>query len=111
METYALLAILLIVVYGLLTGYASFNQFKAKQIQPWSAVGMFGAALALLGAGFLLGETSAYTLPLLIVALLGLHALAVINGLHMRGKINWRHHLMRGILSLTIMALTYLAFS
>ncbi len=111
MEIYALAAILLIAVYGLLTAYASFQQFKAKKVSPWAAVGMFAAALALLGAGFLLGESSAFTLPMLIVALLGLLALAMVNGLHMHGKINWRHHLIRGILSLVLVTLTYLALS
>ncbi len=111
MELYALLAIILIVVYGLLTAVASFLQFKVRQIQPWAAIGMFGMALALLGAGFLLGESSAFTLPLLIVALLGVHALAVASGLHMHGKINWRHHLMRGILSMALITLTYIALS
>jgi len=109
MEIYALIAILLIVLYALLTGYASFGQFRAKQIHPWAVVGMFAAALALLGAGFLLGESSGFTLPLLIVALVGLHALAVVNGLHMHGKIKWGHHFMRGILSVFLVTLTYLA--
>ena len=80
MVLYALVAVLLIVVYGLLTAYASFQRFKAEEIEPWAAVGMFAASLALIGAGFLLGESSPYTLPLLIVALIGLHALAVANG-------------------------------
>jgi len=111
MELYALAAILLTVVYGLLTAYASFQQFRARQIQPWAAIGMFGAALALIGAGFLLGEGSAFTLPLLIVALAGLHALAVVSGLHMQSKVNWRHHLIRAILSLALTALTVLGLS
>lgn len=109
MELYALTAILFIAIYGLLTAYASFQQFKQKKILPWPALGMFAAGLALLGAGFLLGEASGFTLPLLILALLGLHALAVVNGLHMHGKINWRHHLLRGILSLVLITLTVLA--
>jgi hypothetical protein len=108
MEIYALVAVLLLVAYGLLTGYASFQQFKAQKIQPWAAIGMFGAALALLGTGFLLGEGSGLTLPLLLLALVGLHALAIVNGLHMFGKVNWRHHLMRAILSLALIVFTVL---
>jgi hypothetical protein len=111
MEIYALAAILIIVVYSLLTGYASYQQFRANQIEPWAAVGMLAAALALLGAGYLLGGSSRLALPLLIVALLGLHALAITNGLHMHGKINWGHHLLRGILSLVLIGLTYLTQS
>ena len=111
MEIYSLAAILLIVIYGLLTGYASFQQFKAQKIQPWAAIGMFATALALLGAGFLLGEGSEFTMLLLLVALVGLHILAVVNGLHMQGKINWRNHLTRGILSLILIVVTYLGLS
>jgi hypothetical protein len=111
MEIYALIAILIIVIYCLLTAYASYNQFKAGQIESWPAIGMFAAALALIGAGFLLGDVSRFTLPLLIIALLGLHTLAVANGLHMHGKINWRHHLARGVLSLILITLTYLTLS
>jgi hypothetical protein len=109
MEIYALVAILIIVVYGLLTGYTSYQQFRANKIQPWAAVGMLAAALALLGAGYLLGGSSGFAQPLLIVALLALHTLAITNGLHMHGKINWSHHLARGFLSLALVALTYLA--
>ncbi len=108
MGLYALLAITLIVIYGLLTAFAAFQQFKSQMIQPWAAIGMFCAALALLGAGFLLGEGSQYTLPVLLVGLAALHALAVVNGKHMHGKINWRHHLLRGVLSLTLIAMTVL---
>jgi len=111
MELYALAAILLIVIYGLLTAFATFQQFKAQQIQPWAGIGMFAAGLALIGAGFLLGEASAFTLPLLIAALVGLHALAVVNGMHIHGKVNWRHHLARSLLSLVLIALTYLGLS
>lgn len=111
MELYALAALLLIVVYSLLTAYASYNQFKAGQIEPWPAMGMFAAALALIGAGFLLGDASPLTLPLLVVALLGLHTVATVNGQHVHGKINWRHHLLRGILSAVLITLTYLALS
>jgi len=108
MALYALGAILLIAFYSLLTLYASFQQFKSRQIQPWAAIGMFAAGLALLGAGFLLGESSGFTLPMLILALLGLHVLAMVNGMHMHSKINWRHHMARGTLSLVLIALTYL---
>jgi hypothetical protein len=111
MEIYALIAILLLVVYGLMTVYAAYQQFRAGKIDPWAAVGMFGATLALLGAGFLLGELSPFTFPVLIVALVGLHALAVVNGLHMNGKINWRHQITRGILTLLLIALTFLALN
>jgi hypothetical protein len=47
-------------------------------------------------------------LPLLLLALVGLHALAIVNGLHMFGKVNWRHHLMRAILSLALIVFTVL---
>jgi hypothetical protein len=109
MEIYALLAILIIVLYGLLTAYASYGQFKEGKIQAWPAVGMFVAALAMIGAGLLLGDLSPFTLPLLLVTLLALHALAVVNGFHMHGKVNLRHHLLRGVLSLVLLVLTALA--
>lgn len=111
MELYTLAAVVLIAVYGLFSAYASSQHFKGGQIEPWAAVGMFAAALALLGAGFLLGDFSPFTLPLLIAALLSLHALAIVNGRYMHGKINWRHHLVRGIVSLVLITLTYLALS
>jgi hypothetical protein len=111
MEIYALLAILIIVVYGLLTAYASYGQFKQGKIEPWPAVGMFVSALAMIGAGLLLGELSPFTLPLLLISVVALHALAAANGLHMHGKVNWRHQLLRGALSLVLVALTVLALN
>lgn len=109
MEIYALIALLIIVIYGLLTAYASYGQFKEGKIQAWPAVGMFVAALAMIGAGLLLGELSPFTLPLLLISLLTLHTLAVVNGLHIHGKVNWRHHILRGALSLVLLALIVLA--
>lgn len=111
MEIYALFAILMIVIYGLLTAYAASHQFKTGQIEPWPAIGMFASAVALIGAGFLLGDASALTLPLLVAALVSLHVLAVINGLHMDGKVNLQHHLLRGVLSAALIAFTYLGLS
>jgi hypothetical protein len=45
---------------------------------------------------------------LLVVGLLGIHALAVNNGLRMFGKINPTHHLGRFVISIALITLTYL---
>ena len=74
-------------------------------------MGMLGTGLFLLTAAYLLWVGSAYTLTVLLIGLVAMHALAVANGLRMHGKINPSHHVGRLGLSLLLLALTYLALN
>lgn len=111
MVIFALAAILLIVVYAALTIWTAFQQVQQKRIPGWAGSAMVASCLALLGAGYLLGESSPFTMPVLAVGLLGLHVMAVLNGRRLHGKINLSHHLGRAVLSLLLVTLTWLALS
>lgn len=109
MEIFAVFAILLLVVYGLLSASAALSQGRKGVIPGWSASGMVAAALGLWAAGYFLGERSWLTLPVLLVSLGALHAFAAVNGLHIHGKLNWSHHAARLLISIVLVVLTYLA--
>jgi len=99
---------LLCVVYGALTAFAGFGQVQARKIQPWAAWGMLlcGALVVATGMMTLLGLPSA--LWLLLLGLVGIHALAINNGFQLYGKLNPSHHLGRLFISILLFGLTYL---
>lgn len=108
---FGLIAILLLVIYAILTVWAAFQQVQQQRIPGWAGSAMVACSLALLGAGYFLGERSPLAWPLLLIGLLGLHVMAVLNGRRMHAKINLGHHVGRAALSLLLIALTWLAFS
>ena len=111
MDVPRIFALALLVGYGLLVAVAGPQQLRQRRIQPWAAMGMLGTGLFLLTAAYLLWVGSAYTLTVLLIGLVAMHALAVANGLRMHGKINPSHHVGRLGLSLLLLALTYLALN
>lgn len=108
MALYALAAILLIVIYATLTIWAAFQQVQQERNPGWAGAAMLACSLALLGAGYFLGERSSLVLVLLIVGLLGLQVMAVINGRRGHGKGRLSHHLGRTALSVLLVVLVWL---
>lgn len=109
MQVFGLIAILFIVLYAALTIWAGFQQVQQRRIPGWAGSAMVASALALLGAGYLLGESSPLALPVLILGLVGLHVMALLNGRRLYGKINISHHVGRAALSLLLVALVWQA--
>ena len=107
MDILRIFSIVLLVGYGLLVALAGPQQLRQRRIQSWAAMGMLVAGLFLLTAAYLLWVGSAYTLTVLLIGLIAMHALAVANGLYMHGKINPSHHVARLGLSLLLLILTY----
>lgn len=99
---------ILSVIYGSLTAFAGHGQTKAGKIQVWAAWSFVICGLIVIAAGImtLLGIGSA--IWLLVLGLLGIHGLAVNNGLKMFGKINPSHHLARLVISVVLFTLTFL---
>jgi hypothetical protein len=99
---------LLSIVYGGLTAFAGYGQTKAGKIQPWAArlFALCGLVVLLAGVATLL--LTSRSIGLLVIGLLGIHILAIHNGLRMSGKINPSHHLARLVISAVLVTLTYL---
>ena len=88
-------------IYGVLSMFAGFGQ-------TWAAwlFALCGLIVIIAGATVLLRSGS--SIWLLVTRLLGIHALALNNGFRMFGKVNPSHHLMRLVISITLITLTYL---
>ena len=99
---------ILALVYGILTMAAGLGQIRAGKIQAWAAYGMAAFGLAVAAGALLSLLGSPLALWVLGLGLLGIHVLAINNGLHMFGKINASHHLARLALSVLLMVLAYL---
>ena len=95
------------ILYGALTTVAGVGQIREGKIQRWTAWGMIVCGLLVTAAGILLIFKSSFVLGILLAGLLGIHALAIRNGMQMFGKINPSHHLARFIVSAVLVTLTY----
>ncbi len=94
----------LAVIYGFLTLLSGASQFKARKIPMWSAL-----VLTILG-GVILASTffiliKPKVIIILILCFLFMHIIAIVNGFHMYGKINTRHHILRFSISIVIIIL------
>jgi len=99
---------LLSIIYGVLTAFAGYGQTRTGKIQTWAAWSFVFCGLIVLVAGVMTILQSGSAIWVLVLGLLGIHALAINNGFRMFGKINPSHHLGRLIVSLALFVLTYL---
>lgn len=99
---------LLSILYGALTAFAGYGQTKTDRIQTWAAWLFSLCGLVIMIAGVMALLRASSSLWLLVIGLLGIQILAINNGLRMFGKINPSHHLTRSVISIALIALTYL---
>lgn len=109
MNVYLILFIILAGVYGLLTLTAGTGQLKAKKIPVYLAAGMLLSGLLMLGSIFLYYVNPAWSISILVAGLVLMHFIAIQNGLHLHGKLNFRHHLIRLLLSIITVLVLVLA--
>ena len=103
----ALIAGVLAILYGVINAIGGFQQTHKDKIQSWAAYVMMVVGLLIAGAGVLLTMNRPTGLVLLLVGLVGLHMITLQNGLHMYGKINPRHHLVRLVITLVLLGLAW----
>jgi hypothetical protein len=95
-------------IYGLLTAFAGLTLIRTRKVPVWAAWSFFLCGLLVVAAGILTLFRSGSALWVLVIGLLGIHALAINNGFKLFGKINPAHHLARLLISALLMGLTYL---
>ncbi len=100
------IAAILCAAYGALTAFAGAGQLKTKKIQTWAAWGMILFGLIVVTSAVLILLKLGCALWVLLVGLLGIHAVAINNGYKMFGKINPVHHVARLFVSLFLIMLT-----
>jgi hypothetical protein len=107
-QTFVWVAAILSIIYGILTSFAGLGQIKGNKIQIWAAWGLVLCGALVIVAGIIELFGWAIALWVLVIGLLGIHVLAINNGIKMFGKINPSHHLARLLISILLVTLTYL---
>jgi len=103
----SIVAVALTSAYGLLTAVAGISQTKNKDIQLWASISMIISGVLLVASAIFLAARSGLSLYVLVIGLVAMHILAVNNGLHMHGKINPAHHLVRLCISALLAGLAF----
>jgi hypothetical protein len=103
-------AAVLCIAYGMMNAFAGLSQLRIKKIQAWAALGMMLFGVIVVAAGILILLRTMTSLWVLLAGLVGIHLLAINNGLKMFRRINPGHHLIRLVVSLVLLALAYLSF-
>jgi hypothetical protein len=96
-------------IYGALTAAAGIAQTKAGRTQRWAAWGLVVSGLVVIAGAVLTWLHAGNAFWVLAAGLVAIHALAINNGLKMFGKINPSHHVARLVISVVLLALTYLS--
>lgn len=95
---------ILAITYGLMTASAGCVQLKVREIGFWPALVMAVLGTILFLSSLLIPFTST-TIFIMTICMLNIQLIAVLNGLHMHGKINIRHHVIRLLFSIVIIVL------
>ena len=102
----SLLAIFLSFLYGVLS-FLTAIQFRKTRIPASSAGLMILSGLLLpISAVFILLEIP-FMQIIFVAALIGLHIAAIYNGMHLYGKLNVPHHLIRLAVSALLLILLF----
>ena len=104
-------AVILCTIYGALTAFTAYKQVGAGKIQAWAAWGMVWFGLMLVLSAVLIWSGSASAFWVLLIGLVGIHVIAINNGLRMFGRINLSHHVVRLVISLVLLGLAYLGMN
>ena len=99
---------ILSILYGSLTAFAGYGQTRTGKIQTWASWLFVLCGVFVGTAGVMTLFRSSTALWVLLIGLLGIHGLAINNGLRMFGRINPFHHLARSVISIVLFVLTYL---
>ncbi len=95
------IATCLAIVYGGISALAGTAQFKERTIPLWSILTMIILGLIMIISA-ILTVTKPFVIFSLILCLFLMHVLAILNGLHLNGKIRWSHQLVRVCISFLI---------
>ncbi|MFA5523400.1 MAG: hypothetical protein WDA24_03495 [Tissierellales bacterium] len=92
-------------VYGLLNLIAGLTQIKQKKIDTWSSIVIIVGGV-LIAISVIFSSKGSYFFYLLLLGLIIIHIATIRNGIKMFGKLNWKHHIVRFLISLTLVILS-----
>jgi hypothetical protein len=92
------------IIYGSINIFAGFMQLKQKQIALWSSSFMIGSGILMILAS-ILSDKSFYYFYMLLGSILLIHIAAIANGFKLNNKLNYRHHIIRLLISIILIVL------
>ena len=97
-----------VAVYAALMLLAGTLQFKNKSVTKISPLMMVIGSLLLLLFSAKYYYNFRYTIVFLVVGLILIHLSAIVNGIQMNGKLTVKHHIIRFILSVSLVIIAIL---
>jgi len=98
-------------LYGVSIALAGVAQFQTRAVQPWAMWALALVGVWIIASSILLifaVDSAPYAL---ILGLMGMHLLAINNGLAMHGRLTASHHLARLVISIVLIALAFWGLS
>jgi len=105
MNIYYWLLLIIAVLYGGSTILVGVVELKKKRISMISNFIMILGAVLILLISISINILGQFSLYILILGLIMIHASAIDNGFKLHGKITVKHHIVRGIVSILMIAL------
>lgn len=105
MGIYAWIFTILVVAYGGLTIYAGYSQLKKEIITVTSGFLMIIGGSLIILSSYRDTVLDNYSLVILVLGLVFIHISAIKNGIHMYGKVNINHHIIRFVVSVLLIGL------
>lgn len=105
MGVYAWIFTILVVVYGVLTVYAGYSQLKKEKITVTAGFIMIIGGFLIILSSYRDTVLDNYSLVILVLGLIFIHISAIKNGMHMYGKVNINHHIIRFVISVLLIVL------
>jgi hypothetical protein len=106
-----ILAVVLLVGYGLVIAATGLRQWRQKLIHGWFAFGLLLGSAIILASAYLLTINSPLTMGVVAAGLLVVHVLAVFIARHIHGRINWPYQAGRAFILLFLIILVYFALN
>lgn len=111
MDLVLAIAATLIGLYGASIALAGVAQFQTRAVQPWAMWALAFAGVLIIAASVLLLFAVDLAPYALIFGLMGMHLLAIKNGLARHGRLTAIHHLTRLVISILLVALAFWGLS
>lgn len=111
MDLVLVIAAFLAGLYGASIALAGVAQFETRAVHPWAMWALSFVGVWIIAASVLLLFAVDAAPYALILGLMGMHLLAITNGLAMHGRLTALHHLTRLVISIVLVALAFWGLS
>ncbi len=108
--TFKLISLILIIIYGGLSMFACAMAIKESRESIFPNLLMITGSVAILLASITQFKSGSNMLYILLLGLISIHVAAIIHGYKLFNKLNLKHHILRGCISLIILLCYYVGY-